>query len=136
MSIRSTLLANITAAISTTSVNVASELPWASGGVELYNKNMKKFYLSEEQRDIIPHHRTLDRNDVFQTETLLTGYLTVDAKNQPSDIDTVVTAILNSKNAIADQFITECLQRTEIAEDRLTRIFEFRFTKINLQGDP
>lgn len=136
MTIRDTLLANITSSINTTSVTASSELPWVAGGVELYNKNMKKFYLSAEQQDIVPHHRTLGNDDVYQTETTLFGYFTVDAKNQPQDIETVVDAVLNSKNSITDHYIKECLMTTEIEEDRLTRIFEFTFTKINLQGDP
>lgn len=136
MTIRDTLLANISAALATTSVSHSEELPWLAGGVDLYNKNMKRFYLSAEQQDITQNQITLDRNDVFQTETTVLGYITVDAKNPPADMDTVITICLNGKNSIDDHFITDCLMTSEFAEDRLTYVFEYKFTKINLQGDP
>jgi len=46
MSLRSDLLANVTTQLNGSSVSVTSELPWSAGGVELYRKNKKKFYLS------------------------------------------------------------------------------------------
>ena len=44
----------------------------------------------------------LDNNDVIQTETSVTGYLSVDAKNPPDDMDTIVSDIINSRNAVND----------------------------------
>lgn len=131
MSIRTDLLANVTTQLNGTSVSVSNELPWSSGGVPLYNKNMKKFYLSSENRDITQLHTTLDRSDVFQTETTLTGYITVDAKNEPSDIDAIVASVLNSRNVITGQYINECLVETETEEDRITYTFTYRFLKVN-----
>jgi len=128
--IRDTLLANVTTAISSSSIGVSSELPWESGTVPLYEKNMKKFYLSEEDQDISTLFPTIDRNDVFQKESVLTGYITVDAKNQPSDIDTVVAAILRSRLAIADQSVNECSVATDTEDDRITYTFEYRFVTI------
>lgn len=131
MSIRDTLLADITTALSGTSVKVSSELPWNSGGTPLYEKNMKKFYLSNESKEISQNIITLDAHDVYQTETTLTGYITVDAKNEPADINQIVSAVLNSKNAVANQFILECSASTDIDEDRNTYTFEYRFVTIN-----
>lgn len=131
MSIRDTILANVTTALSGSSVGVSSELPWNSGDVPLYEKNMKKFYLSAESKLITQNQITLDANDVYQTETTLTGYIAVDAKNEPSDITTIVSAVLNSKNAVANQFILECDASTEIVDDRNTYTFEYRFVTIN-----
>ena len=128
--IRDALLANVTTNVATTSIGVSSELPWAQGDTPLYVKNMKKFYLSEESADISQLFATIDRNDVFQKETTLTGFLTVDAKNQPSDIDTVVSAILNSRKTIADQSVNECAVATETEEDRITYTFTYRFVTI------
>ena len=130
MAIRDTLLANVTTAISSSSIGVSSELPWASGDVPLYVKNMKKFYLSEESSATTQLFATIDRNDVFQKETSLTAFITVDAKNQPSDIETVVNSVITSRLAIADQSVNECAVATETEEDRITYTFEYRFVTI------
>jgi hypothetical protein len=92
---------------------------------------MKHFYLSEASLEITQNQITLDRNDVFQTETQLTAFVSVDAKNQPTDISTVISAVLNSKNSVSDQYIMECNGTTEIVEDRITYQFDYRFVKIN-----
>jgi len=131
MSIRDTLLANVTTSLSGSSGSVSSELPWNSGQRPLYEKNMKHFYLSEASLNISQNQITLDRNDVFQTETQLTAFVSVDAKNQPTDISTVISAVLNSKNSVSDQYIMECNGTTEIVEDRITYQFDYRFVKIN-----
>ena len=131
MSIRTDLLANVTTSLAGTSVSVSTELPWNSGGVPLYEKNMKKFYISKPSQDITQLHTTLDRSDVFTTETTLTGYITVDAKNEPSDIDAVIASVLNSRNAIDGQYINECLVETETDQDRITYTFTYRFQKVN-----
>lgn len=130
MSIRTELLANVTDQLNSTSIGVSTELPWESGTQPLYQKNMKKLYIDELNQTITQLHTTLDRNDVFQTETIVNAYLTVDAKNQPSDIDTVVTSLLNSKNAITSQFTNECSVNIETLEDKITYTFEYRFLKV------
>lgn len=130
MTIRSTLLANVTTSLSGSNVSVSSELPWESGGVPLYEKNMKKFYLSQESASISQLFATIDRNDVFQKETFLTAYITVDAKNQPADIDSVVSSVLNSRKSIADQSVNECTVDIDTEEDRITYTFEYRFVTI------
>lgn len=131
MSIRTDLLANVTTQLSGTSVGVSNELPWQSGGVPLYEKNMKKFYLSQPNKEIRQLHTTLDRSDVFETETTLTAYFTVDAKNEPTDIDTIVSKVLNSRNSIAGQYINECEVTVEAEQDRNTYTFVYRFVKVN-----
>jgi hypothetical protein len=128
--IRNALLANVTTNVATTSIGVSTELPWSQGDTPLYDKNMKKFYLSEESSATTQLFATIDRNDVFQKETSLTGFLTVDAKNQPSDIDTVVAAVINSRLTIADQSVNECAVTTETEDDRITYTFEYRFVTI------
>ena len=127
---RDTLLTQITSNLSGSSIKVSSELPWNNGGEVLYVKNMKHFYLDAEEELREDFIKCLDKNDVEQTTTTLTGYLTVDAKNQPSDIDTVVAAILRSRLAIADQSVNECAVATDTEDDRITYTFEYRFVTI------
>jgi hypothetical protein len=130
MSLRTDLLANVTTALSGSSVSVSSELPWSSGGTELYRKNKKKFYLSETDQDITQLQSTLDTNDVFQTENSLQGFITVDAKNQPADIQTVVSAVLNSRLSVSDYFVRECEASSETEGDEITYTFEYRFVNL------
>ena len=131
MAIRDDILANVTTALTGSNVSVSSQLPWSSGDVPLYQKNMKKFYLSEASQEITPLQATLGSDDVYQTESILTGYITVDAKNQPGDINTIISGVLNSKNSVVNQFRRECFGSTEIEDDRITYIFEYRFVKVN-----
>ena len=124
---RDTLLTAITSNLSTTSCTTSSELPWVQGDTPLYSINMKRFYLDEEQVSKTVYIETLDDGKQYQTETIIDGYLEVDAKNPLSDIDTVISGILNSKSAIAGTTIADCEYETELENDRLTYSFEFRF---------
>lgn len=134
MAIRDTLLANVTTQLSGTTCGVSSELPWDSGQLPLYEKNMKKFYLAEENQNISTLLNTLQGTnscEVYQTESTLTGYLSVDAKNQPADIASVVSSVLNSRLSVGNAFIRECEVSTEINNDKHLYTFEYRFVKIN-----
>ena len=124
---RDTLLTAITSNLATTSCTVSSELPWIQGDDPLYSINMKKFYLDEEQISKTVLIETLDDGKIYETETIMEGYLQVDAKNPLSDIDTVISGILESKSAIANTTIAESNYTTETENDRLTYTFEFRF---------
>lgn len=130
MAIRDTLLANLAVALAPHSVSVSSELPFTAAGVALYDKNMKKLYIDVDRNattELIP---TLDYNDVFQQEITVNGYLSVDAKNQPSDINTVIDHVFNSRLSVANCYLRECEVTNEYAEDRNTYTFEFRFLTI------
>jgi len=124
---RDTLLTAITANVASSNVSVSSELPWIQGDDPLYSINMKKFYLDEEQISKTVLIETLDDGKIYETETIMEGYLQVDAKNPLSDIDTVISGILQSKSAIANTTIAESNYTTETENDRLTYTFEFRF---------
>lgn len=124
---RDTLLTAITANVASSNVTVSSELPWIQGDTPLYSINMKKFYLDEEQISNTILFETLDDNKIYETETTMEGFLEVDAKNPLSDIDTVISGILDSKSAIANTTVAESSYSTETENDRITYTFEFRF---------
>lgn len=130
MAIRDTLLANLSVSLATSNVTTSSELPFDAAGVALYDKNMKKLYLSYDQTEVTEMFSTLDNNDVPQREISLNAYFSVDAKNLPSDIDTIVSRVLNSRLAIANCFVKECNLTNDFTEDRLTYNFSFRFVTI------
>lgn len=130
MAIRDTLLANLSVALATSNVTTSNELPFDAAGVALYDKNMKKLYVSYDQTDVTEMFSTLDNNDVPQREISLNAYFSVDAKNLPSDIDTIVSRVLNSRLAVANCFVKECNLTNDFTEDRLTYNFSFRFITI------
>lgn len=128
MSIRATLLANLSTSLTGSNVTVSSELPFEAGGIRLYDKNMKKLYLSYDRTAMTEMFSTLNpNNDVYQKEITLNAYFTVDAKNQPSDIDTVVSKVLNSRLSVANCFVNECTVSNDTFDDRITYTFEYRF---------
>ena len=124
---RDTLLTAITANVASSNVSVSSELPWIQGDDPLYSINMKKFYLGEEEISNTILYETLDDNKIYEKETTMEGFLEVDAKNPLSDIDTVISGILDSKSAIANTTVAESSYSTETENDRITYTFEFRF---------
>ena len=130
MAIRDTIKANLDVALAAHSVSVSAELPFTSGGEPLYFKNMKHVYIDEDNIDKTELINCLDNNDVIQTQTTVTGFLSVDAKNLPSDIDTIVSNILISRNAVTNQTVKECEMETEMDADRLLYTFNFNFITV------
>ena len=125
---RAELLSYLTTATSTATVKTVSELPWNTAGQPLYLKNMKKFYLDEEQIEqsvLIP---TLPgQNDIMQNTVKVIGYFAVDAKNQPSGLSTAITTILGAKDRTGlGNFGTESDYTTEIQDDVLIYTVEYR----------
>lgn len=130
MAFRDTLKANLDVALASTSVGVSAELPFSSAGEPLYSKNMKFVYLDEDNVDKSLLFTTLDNSDVTETTTTVTGYLAVDAKTQPIDIDIITSAIINSRFAISGQTTRECAMTTDIEADVLIYTFNFNFITV------
>lgn len=130
MAFRDTLKANLDVALASTSVGVSAELPFSSAGEPLYSKNMKFVYLDEDNVNKSLLFTTLDNSDVTETTTTVTGYLAIDAKTQPTDIDTITSAIINSRFAISGQTTRECAMTTDIEADVLIYTFNFNFITV------
>jgi hypothetical protein len=125
---RAELLAYLTTATSTATVKTVSELPWNNAGQPLYLKNMKKFYLAQEEIEqsvLIP---TLPgQNDIMRNTLSVTGYFAVDAKNQPAGLSTAITTILGAKDRTGlGNFGVESDYSTEIQDDVLIYTIEYR----------
>jgi len=127
---RSTLLTQITTNLSGSNVTVSQELPWLQDGVELYKKNKKHFYLSEESEDREEFIKTLDKSDVEEKTTTLNGYLVVDAKNQPGDIANVVANIMSANSSVTGTISNEASYETSIEGDDIIYTFEYNFITI------
>jgi hypothetical protein len=129
---RAQLLSAITTATSTlTQFAVSSELPWTVDGSPLYIKNKKKIYVDNEYKEETTLIPVLDGNNVIEDKLIANVYLAVDAKNTPSQLDSVITAILGSKdNTGVANFIVESDYTADKQEDVLIYTFEFRFNTL------
>ena len=130
MTIRSDLLTQITTNLANSSIRVSNELPFNTSGQPLYNQNMKFVYVDEEQLDVEQLYRTLDQSNVNTTVTTVNAYLSVDAKNQLSDINTVVANILSARNVVGSTLDSASDYETDIEDDVITYTFEYNFTTI------
>lgn len=128
---RTELLSAITTAISTlTQFAVASELPWEQNGTPLYRKNMKKVYVDRDRMEETTLIPTLNGGDVFQNDLVSEVYLAVDAKNPPSQLDSVITKILSAKATTGVvNFGSESDYTVDKQEDVLIYTFEFRLNQ-------
>ena len=128
---RSELLSAITSAVSGfNQFAVAQELPWEQNGLPLYRKNMKKIYVDRERMEqsiLIP---VLSGDEVFQNDLISEVFVAVDAKNPPSQLDSVITAILNCKSNLGIvNFGSESDYTVDKQEDVLIYTFEFRLNQ-------
>lgn len=115
-----------------TNFGVSTELPWDASGQPLYLKNMKKMYVDRPQTVQEPLIDTLDDNGIVNETTSVTVYVSTDAKNLPTDYDTMVSTV---KSARLQDVTTGWRQRlTEVTssfeDDVLVTEFTFNFTKL------
>ena len=125
---RAQLLATITTAISTlTQFGVSQELPWSQNAQPLYLKNLKKIYVDKERNEegvLIP---LLNADDIYEDVVVAEVYVAMDAKNPPSQLDTLITKILGAKTGLGSQYYgQESDYSQEKQEDVLIYTFEFR----------
>lgn len=124
---RQALLNYLTTALTGT-IKTSNELPFEQGGSALYIKNMRKVYLDEpevEQTELIA---TFDE-DVNQNITTVRGYLSVDAKNRNTDLDSALITLATARTQadISSSFRKEFDYTTTIDGDKIIYEFEYRF---------
>lgn len=129
---RTELLSAITSATSTlTQFAVVQELPWEQNGTPLFRKNMKKIYVDRDRNEESTLIAVFNGPDVYEDVLICEVYLAVDAKNPPSQLDSVITKILGCKlttNVI--NFGSEADYTLDKDEDVLLYTFEFRMNTI------
>jgi biopolymer transport protein ExbD len=131
MAIRDDLITQITTNIAAHSnVSISQELPFDQSGVPLYNKNMGTIYVDEQDIVVEQLYRTLDQGNVNQTTTTVNAYLSVDAKNEYSDINTVVANLLIARNVVTNVTESNSDYETEITDDVITYTFEYNFITV------
>ena len=127
--IRSSLITQLTTNLTGSNVSVSAELPFSSGGDVLYAKNMKTLYVDEEQIEQDTLFACLDRNNINTNLSTVNAYLQLDAKNQLSDINTIISSVLSAKSVITDTITSESDYTTVITLDHTVYTFQFRFDK-------
>ena len=131
MSKRSSLITQITTNLAAHSnVSISSDLPYDSAGDPLYEKNMNVVYVGEQELAVEELYATLDQNPVLQTTTTIPAYLSVDAKNTFSDLDTIVANLLVARNVITGTVERTSDYETEISDDVITYTFEYNFITV------
>lgn len=132
MSMRTTLLANLTVALGTSGITTSSELPWSAGGEQLYLKNMKKVYLGTDQEAHTEMFNCLNpSHDVPQREITVTGYLAVDAKNtNTTQLDLALAKLVQARDAVSNCFVKEYTITNRLEDDKLVYEFTYRFLTI------
>jgi hypothetical protein len=129
---RAQLLSAITSATSTlTQFAVSQELPWEQDGLPLYLKNKKKIYVDKEHRTETTMFSVLGGNNILQDDIITNAYLAVDAKNQPTQLDTFITRVLGASTSTGiTNFKFESDYTADKQEDVLIYTFEFRLSTI------
>jgi biopolymer transport protein ExbD len=131
MAIRDDLITQITTNIAAHSnVSISQELPFDQSGVPLYNKNMGTIYVGEQELNVEQLYRTLDQGNVNQTTTTVNAYLSVDAKNEYSDIDTIVANLLIARDVVTNVLDKNSDYETDITDDVITYTFEYNFITV------
>lgn len=131
MSVRSDLITQITTNLGGhANFSISSELPFISGGNPLYTTNMNTVYVDEQQIEKETLYVTLDSGNVESTVTSINAYVSTDAKEQFSDINTVVSNLLLAGDVISSTTDVLKTYETAIADDVITYTFEYNFTTI------
>ncbi len=128
---RTELLTYLTAQL-TGDIKTSQELPWQEGTNPLYIKNARRVYLDEpntEQDELFP---TLGSLTINARITTVRWYLSMDAKNRNTDLDSAITILGSAKDITT---ITGVWQRqfdytTTIENDRIIYEGEYRFTNL------
>ena len=128
---RTELLTYLTAQL-TESIKTSQELPFQEGTNPLYLKNARRVYLDEpytEQSELFPTLGTLTIN---QRVTTVRWFLTMDAKNRNTDLDSALTILGSAKDITT---ITGVWQRqfdytVTIDNDRVVYEGQYRFTNL------
>ena len=128
---RTELLAYLTTNL-TGQIKPSQELPYLEGVAPLYMKNARRVYLDEpytEQDNLLT---TLDSLRINRRTTVVRWFLTVDAKNRNSDLDTALTTLGSAKDitTITGVFTRLFDYTVTIDNDRVIYEGEYRFANL------
>lgn len=115
---------------------VSSELPWTASGEALYLKNFKTFYVDEPDSEETTLFNLLNGGcgSLATRETTISVYVLVDAKQKPTNYDSLVAVIPDIKESteITGVRSRECDVITTFEADAMLTEFVFRFTEVKI----
>jgi hypothetical protein len=128
---RTQLLTYLTAQL-TGSIKTSQELPFEEGTNALYLKNARRVYLDEpytEQDTLFPTLGTLQINSRI---TIVRWYLSVDAKQRNTDLDSALTILGSAKDitTITGVYTRLFDYTVTIDNDRVVYEGEYRFANL------
>jgi len=128
---RTQLLTYLTAQL-TASIKTSQELPFQEGTNPLYLKNARRVYLDEpytEQETFLP---TLGSLQINQRTNIVRWFLTMDAKNRNTDLDSALTTLGGAKDitTITGVFTRLFDYTVSIDNDRVVYAGEYRFANL------
>lgn len=111
--------------------SLSSELPFDASGTPLYLKNFKKIYVDVDQISQDATIATLNGATWVDETTTVRAYFVTDAKQLPSNYETLVDAIKETRLTSDITGVTKrrCQVSTRFEADALVTEFEFSFTK-------
>lgn len=116
----------------TGSIKPSTELPYVEGVSPLYMKNARRVYLDEPYTVQDNLLTTLDSLRINRRTTVVKWFLTVDAKNRNSDLDTALTTLGSAKDitTITGVFTRLFDYTVSMDNDRLVYEGEYRFANL------
>ena len=128
---RTELLTYLTAQLSG-SIKTSQELPFQEGTNPLYLKNARRVYLDEpytEQETLLP---TLGSLQINQRTTVVRWFLTMDAKNRNTDLDSALTILGSAKDitTITGVYTRLFDYTVTIDNDRVVYEGQYRFANL------
>lgn len=128
---RDLLITYLTANMPST-FKVSNELPFEEGNNSLFRKNMKRFYVGNEQITTRVLQAIINGDDVMETQRTIFVYMATDAKNRSNDLDTALSVMANARTqcGISNSFRNEFTFTTEIDGSVEIYTFEYIFNSI------
>ena len=127
--LRTQIVTNISAY---TNFSVSTELPWEQNDSPLYAQNMKVVYVGAENVQTSELIEVANAVDVFQTETLISVYVAVDAKNEPVNTQSVLSGIRSAMTLTSvDGIISRNVDMNSVIDEDVTT-YTFDITFITL----
>lgn len=111
---------------------VSDELPFSSSDRVLYLKNSKRIYVDLPNKTVETLIEVLGNHGVQQEVNVVNVFFTTDAKNLPSDYETVVDQLRQGRNVATEEnfFRRQVDVNTSFEGDLMVTELEFRFTKL------
>lgn len=108
------------------------QLPWSESGTPLHLKNVKRIYVDRPQFEIESVLETLQGQPISAETTIVRVLFSTDAKQLPSNYDTLVNNLKLGKDIEVDEGFYKriCNITSEFENDLLVTELEYRFTKI------